>query len=116
MPMNLVESDIPSLTHDELTEHLRLARVNPGHYQHSVAALEQELAARSPTVKYRCFKCGHERHQLHELRAAQSFWSAFFNLQSARYSAVVCQRCKFAEFYHGDTPVGQQVADVLLGN
>ena len=39
--------DIPSLSHRELTEHLRLARVNPGPYAELREALECEQAARS---------------------------------------------------------------------
>lgn len=106
---------IPSLTHDQLAEHLRLANVNAGHYLEVREALETELKSRSPTSSYRCMKCGHEKYELHQIRAPRSLLGSFFGVESAQYSAVVCARCKFTEFYQGTVPVGEQALDFLLG-
>ncbi len=106
---------IPGLTHDQLSEHLRLARVNPGHYLEVREALESELRARSPTSSYRCMKCGHEQYELNQIRASRSWLSSFFSVESAQYKAVVCARCKFTEFYQGTVPLGEQALDMVFG-
>ena len=106
---------IPSLTHDQLSEHLRLARINAGHYMDVNEALVTELKSRSPTSSYKCMKCDHEKYELHQIRAPRSLLSSFFGVESAQYRAVVCTRCKFTEFYQGTVPIGEQALDFLLG-
>ena len=106
--------EIPTLTFDQLTEHLRLSRVNIGHYQEVREQLLSELASRSATVNYKCMKCQHSVFEISELRASQSGLSSIFNVETARYQAVVCVRCKFTEFYQGSVPIGQQALDFLL--
>jgi uncharacterized protein len=106
---------IPALTHDQLSEHLRLAAVNVGHYQEVREALEEELQARSPTSSYKCMKCGHDKYELNQIRATRSWLSSFFSVESAQYKAVICARCKFTEFYQGTVPLGQQALDIVFG-
>ncbi len=106
---------IPSLTHDQLAEHLRLASVNAGHYHEVREAMEQELQSRSPTSNYKCMKCGHEKYELNQIRATRSWLSSFFSVESAQYMAVVCARCKFTEFYQGTVPLGEQALDIVFG-
>lgn len=106
---------ISSLTHDQLSEHLRLAAVNVGHYQLVRKDLEDEIQSRSPTSSYRCMKCGHEKYELNQIRATRSWLSSFFGVESAQYKAVVCARCKFTEFYQGTVPLGEQAIDIVFG-
>lgn len=106
---------VPDLTFDQLSEHLRLAKVNAGNYLHVREALEAEMAKRSPTTNYRCMKCQHSSYELHQIRATRSWLSSFFGVESAQYKAVVCARCKFTEFYQGTVPLGQQALDFVLG-
>lgn len=114
--MALAPEDIPTLSYEELLRHLRLAKANAEEYSGLVSGLNEELLRRNPTNRYKCMKCGHEKYELHQFRAASGFWSAMFDLQSARYEVVTCARCKFSELYQGETGVGQQVADFMLGN
>lgn len=114
--MTLQVEDVPSLSYDELVNHIRLSKVNREYYQSTRAVLEEELLKRSPLTNYKCFKCGHGKYEIREVRVSQGFWSGFFELQSGRYQAVVCSRCKFTEFYHGNTSDLQQAADLLLGS
>lgn len=113
--MTLQRVEIPDLTYDQLLEHIRLAKVNAEEYSGLHGALEDELEKREPTRGYKCFKCGHTEYEERQIRVAQGFWSAFFDMQSGRYRAVVCARCKFTEFYQGEAGIGQQVADLMLG-
>ena len=114
--MALTPEQIPTQTYDQLLEHIRLSKVNSEEYAGLHAALREELQKREPTNNYKCFKCGHTEFEEHQVRVAQGFWSAYFNLQSGRYRAIVCSRCKFTEFYQGEVGVGQQAIDFLLGN
>ena len=114
--MALQTTDIPGLSYSELAEHIRLAKVNPGHYVDLHESLAVEMHRRSPTVGYRCMKCSHEEYELSEIRTERSFLSSLFNVQSAKYSAVVCSRCSFTEFYRGRVSATEQAVDFILGS
>jgi predicted nucleic-acid-binding Zn-ribbon protein len=106
---------IASLKHWELSEHLRLARLNPERYASVSSLLEAELVARSPTTNYKCMKCQHAGYELQKIRAARSLLSSVFGVDSAQYTAVVCSRCGFTEFYNGTVPAGEQALDFIFG-
>ena len=108
-------SEIPLLTHDQLTEHLRLAKVNADHYKHILQELERDLNARSSTQNYRCMKCSHNAFEVNQIRATRSLLSSFFGVESAQYKAIICKRCKFTEFYEGTVPLEQQALDAVFG-
>ena len=108
--------EVAALTHDQLAEHLRLSRVNAGHYLHVREGLEAELLSRSPTKNYRCMKCGHDAFERNQIRAPRSWLSSLFGVETAQYNAVVCVRCKFTEFYQGTVPLEQQALDIVFGN
>ena len=107
--------DVPSLSHFELVEHLRLSKVNPGHYLDVTLALERELTERSPIANYKCVKCGHTAHRLEESRTSRSFLGSVFGVDSAKYTAVVCQRCSYTEFYSGRVSPEEQAIEFLVG-
>jgi hypothetical protein len=109
-------AEIPGLSYDALVEHLRLSKVNVGHYQSVASALQEELAKRSPTNAYRCTKCGHTEYQVGAIRTARSGWSSFFGVETAQYHAIICAHCKYTEFYQGKVPPGQQALDFLFGS
>jgi predicted nucleic-acid-binding Zn-ribbon protein len=100
---------------DELKEHLRLSDVNHEEYFDVKAAMQKELAARSPIHSYRCAKCGHAKHEQREMRVAPGLFSALADWDIAKYTAVVCARCKYTEFYHGDISDAEFVAQVMFG-
>lgn len=106
---------IPTLSYEELVEQLRLSRINGADYRDISRALNAEMRLRTPSSQYRCFKCGHTSCELIQVRTSGGFFSAAFNLQNQRFTAAVCVRCKFTEFYHGKASGFQQVADVLIG-
>lgn len=107
--------DVPSLSYFELVEHLRLSKVNPGHYLEVTLALERELSARSPTANYKCTKCGHTAYDIQESRTSRSLLGSVFGVESAKYTAVVCQRCSYTEFYNGRVSPEEQALDFLVG-
>lgn len=107
--------DVPLLPYFELVEHLRLSKVNPGHYLEVTSVLERELASRSPTANYKCTKCGHMAYELQESRTSRSFLGSVFGVESAKYTAVVCQRCSYTEFYSGHVSPEEQALDFIVG-
>jgi len=108
--------EIPSLPYHDLVEHLRLSRVNPGHYLEAAPLLRKELAARSPTANYRCMKCGHTKYHQYESRAARSLLGSVFDVESTKFTCVACSRCSFTEFYSGIVSAEEQALDFLLGS
>ena len=114
--MPVQTADVPNLSHVELAEHIRLSKVNPGLYVGLEDLLAEELAARSPSHNFKCMKCGHGKCEVDQIRGTRSFLSSFFNVQSARYTAVICSRCAFTEFYHGQVSAGEQAMDFVLGS
>jgi predicted nucleic-acid-binding Zn-ribbon protein len=46
-----------------------------------------------------CPKCQNVSFDVGEMRVAGGFWSKIFDIQASRYSAVVCDRCSYTEFY-----------------
>lgn len=107
--------DVPALSYFELIEYLRLSKVNPGHYAEVTPLLEHELGARSPAVNYKCVKCGHTAYELQESRTSRSLLGSVFGVDSAKYTAVVCRRCSYAEFYFGRVSAEEQAIDFLIG-
>lgn len=114
--MPIQAEDIPKLSQVELAEHIRLSKVNPGLYLDLEAPLAAELAARSPTQNFKCMKCGHGKCDVDQIRGTRSFLSSFFNVQSARYTAVICRRCAYTEFYQGHISAGEQAMDFVFGS
>jgi uncharacterized protein len=106
---------VPGLTYDQLAEHVRQARANVDRYQSLLPHLRAELELRTPERNYKCMKCGHQHFEPHEIRASDGSLSSFFGVEPAKYRALVCQRCKFTEFYQGSAHIAQQVLDFLLG-
>ena len=62
-------------------------------------------------LQYKCMKCGNTTFELGEMRAAGGFWSKIFDVQGAKFTSVICQRCRFTEFYKGDSSVLGNVFD-----
>ena len=62
---------------------------------------------------YRCPKCGHATCEVVEVSTAGGGISRFFDMQNRRFSAVVCDRCKFTEFYRTPASALSKVLDFL---
>ena len=113
--MRFTPEQLHEMSFDELKEHLRLSDVNREEYFEVKAAMQREMAARSPIHSYRCAKCGYEKHEQREMRVAPGLFSALVDWDIAKYTAVVCDRCKYTEFYHGDISDAEFVAQVMFG-
>ncbi|MEQ1822046.1 MAG: zinc ribbon domain-containing protein [Fimbriimonadaceae bacterium] len=52
-------------------------------------------------MTYKCPKCACAMFKLGELYGSAGAMSALFNVDSAVYTAVICAKCDFTEFYTG---------------
>lgn len=66
-------------------------------------------------IKYTCPKCGNKRFKLSEIRVAYSLLTQLFDIQGAKYSAVICERCRFTEFYNVPVKKISGVFDFFVG-
>ena len=60
---------------------------------------------------YVCPKCKCTTYDIGEIRASGGFWSKIFDVQGSKFSRVTCTRCKYTEFYMGDTSTLGNVFD-----
>ena len=64
---------------------------------------------------YVCPKCNNDSYTTGQIRAAGGFWSKLFDVQTAKYTAVSCKRCKYTEFYKGTSGLGSNLIDFMTG-
>ena len=67
----------------------------------------------STLPNYKCAKCGGVACEVVEVSTAGGGIARFFDLQNRRFSAVVCDRCKFTEFYRTKASALSKVIDFL---
>ena len=53
--------------------------------------------------EYRCAKCGNHSYETGEFRATGGFLSKIFDVQSRRFTTVICRRCRYTEIYQADS-------------
>jgi predicted nucleic-acid-binding Zn-ribbon protein len=51
---------------------------------------------------FKCAKCGHQGAEVETVRAAAGLFSKLLHIESARFEAVTCSRCRYTEFYKAD--------------
>jgi predicted nucleic-acid-binding Zn-ribbon protein len=59
-------------------------------------------------LNYKCPKCGNNQCEVDEMRAAGGFLSKVFDVQSKRFTTVICTNCQYTEIYWA--------ASSMLGN
>jgi len=51
---------------------------------------------------YVCAKCGNDTCETSEFRATGGFLTKIFDVQSKRFTTVICGRCRYTELYQAD--------------
>jgi len=54
------------------------------------------------TEKYTCTKCGHNEHDVGQLRASSGGLMAIFDLEDSAYTTVSCTRCGHTDLFKGN--------------
>lgn len=63
---------------------------------------------------YTCPKCGGRKADIDSIRTTGSGFTRYFNIQNRKFTAVICSRCGYTEFYRGGSSSGaSNVLDFL---
>lgn len=62
---------------------------------------------------YKCPKCNNRTYVVGEMRATGGRWSKIFDVQSAKFSSVSCERCSYTEFYKAKTSALSNIFDLF---
>ena len=54
------------------------------------------------TGSYKCPKCGNHTFETSEFRATGGFLTKIFDIQSKRFTTVICRHCRYTELYQAD--------------
>ena len=65
---------------------------------------------------FKCQRCHNTTLETGELRAAGSFWTKIFNLQTRKFTTVTCGRCSYTEIYQADSSRLGDVFDFFVGS
>jgi peroxiredoxin/predicted nucleic-acid-binding Zn-ribbon protein len=66
-------------------------------------------------LNYTCAKCGNTDYEVLDVSTASGMLSRMVNFQHRRFSAVICRRCSYTEFYKTDSSALRNVFDLLAG-
>ena len=62
-------------------------------------------------IKYSCPKCHNKEYEVSEFRAAGGFLSKVFDVQSRRFTTVICTQCRYTEIYQADSSMLGNIFD-----
>ncbi|MDZ7821232.1 MAG: zinc ribbon domain-containing protein [Candidatus Marinimicrobia bacterium] len=66
-------------------------------------------------LKFVCPKCGSNRYELDEIRTAGGGLSKLLDVQNKKFTALVCERCKYTEFYRAKSSMLGNIFDLFVG-
>lgn len=69
----------------------------------------------STPFNYHCAKCDNGDYEVLDISTSSGMLSRMFNFQNRRFSAVICRRCKYTEFYKTESGKLRNVIDVVAG-
>ncbi len=58
------------------------------------------MKSETPVLKYVCPKCSGKKYSVKGVVIQHSQFSQLFSIPGTRYTAVICERCKYTEFYN----------------
>ncbi len=64
-------------------------------------------------ANYKCPRCGNDRCETGELRAAGGFWGKIFDVQSQKFATVTCERCRHTDLYKAETKMLENIFDLF---
>lgn len=62
-------------------------------------------------LNYKCPKCGNTSYETGEMRATGGFLSKIFDVQTNKFTTLVCSRCKYTEFFKADSSMLGNIFD-----
>jgi len=64
-------------------------------------------------VSRTCPKCGNTQCEIGEFRAAGGFLSKVFDIQSKRFTTVICTKCQYTEIYRASSSMLGNIFDLF---
>jgi predicted nucleic-acid-binding Zn-ribbon protein len=64
-------------------------------------------------ARYRCPRCGHEGAEVETVRGASGLVSKLLHLETARFEAVSCLRCRYTELYKADRDMLRDIFSLI---
>jgi len=64
--------------------------------------------------QFQCAKCSHNLCDVSEMRATGGFFTKIFNVQSKKFTTVICQRCRYTELYATDSSTLGNIFDFMM--
>ena len=61
--------------------------------------------------RYSCPKCAGTQYDVGEFRATGGFFTKIFNVQTKRFTTVICSRCRYTEIYAADSSMLGNIFD-----
>lgn len=63
---------------------------------------------------YKCPKCGHESFTSSEMRATGGLLSKLFDIQTKKFTTVICDHCRYTELYAADSSTLGNIFDFMV--
>lgn len=73
------------------------------------------MKSEMPVLRYTCSKCGSKKYNAKGVVIQHSQASQIFSLPGTRYTAVICERCRYTEFYNLPVQNIREAFDFLQG-
>ncbi|MHC4594131.1 MAG: zinc ribbon domain-containing protein [Planctomycetota bacterium] len=64
-------------------------------------------------LNYTCLKCRNTQCEVDEFRAAGGFLSKIFDVQSKRFTTVICTNCQYTEIYRTSSSMLGNIFDLF---
>jgi len=77
--------------------------------------LKRNLGVIMEPLKYVCPKCGSHQYEIDEIRTTGGVISKLLDVQNKKFSAVVCAKCKYTEFYKAKSSMLGNIFDLFIG-
>ena len=62
-------------------------------------------------LNFTCPKCKNGSYDVGEFRATGGFWTKIFDIQSKRFTTVICTRCHYTEIYRAESSMLGNIFD-----
>jgi predicted nucleic-acid-binding Zn-ribbon protein len=66
-----------------------------------------------PELNYKCPKCSNTQYEVGEFRATGGFLSKVFDVQSKRFTTVICTNCQYTEIYRAPSSMLGNIFDLF---
>jgi len=65
--------------------------------------------------QWACPKCQHTQFETDEIASTGAGLSKMFDIQNKKFTAISCMKCRYTEFYKGDTSMLGNIFDFFTG-